>query len=1756
MNTFELHKEIIQDYKAYISSFLTIRDERIRKEVEDGFNKNSFLPEPLIQFNPAYEKGNMLSTLIEEKVICPELNKIFKGFELYKHQEQAIRIGTKGKGFVVTSGTGSGKSLTYLASIFNHVITGEKNKGIKAIIVYPMNALINSQEEEIHKYKINYLASYLTPGDNWDKSKTLNDQIKELESKVKVKFPITYAKYTGQENEEVRINIRQSNPDIILTNYMMLELIMTRQAEGVFRDSMQNSLQFLVFDELHTYKGRQGADVSMLIRRIQAFCKNDLTIIGTSATMATGTVEDQKIAVAKVAGQIFGKNYLKEQIITETLIYSTNASQTIDQAQLINEIRNTTKYPLNEELFHNNPLAIWLEREYALLKHPNGFLEKRKPTTLSSISLQLSSFTKETEATCNEAVIKILLWGAELNILAISRKERKSFLPFKIHQFISQTGTAYVTLDKPEIRYISLNEERYILIDNIKRFLYSILFSRYSGQEFICVDLDFNGKMIKPRQSDDYNESLTQEEFANLKKSGLTPTLNNLNKGYIIFDTPEEPLWSGEMLEDMPGTWYKVKKDGTLKVDDYHDLFLPHPIYFSQSGEFSFEDSTLPMRAWYMATGMLFDPTSGIIYDSRTSENTKLMRLGNEGRSTATTMTTISVLKAMQNQNEERRKQKLLSFTDNRQDASLQAGHFNDFITIVRLRSAIFHALVSKKDHTLSIESIALEVKKQLCLKEVEFARKPTTDESIPNKANQDALEKFIFLKVLYDLKKGWKYILPTLELCGLMSFDFQDLMKLSSSKTFWKGDLLFENLSEEIRYDILNQVLNYFRQSYAIDHHFFDAEEIDRNEKILKDNLDADKIWSLDKNETIEKPFTLFLTQIPETLKRRVFYASAGTRSNLGKYIKRMISKYPKTELSSTDLADFLVSLFQKLTNNHFLVTEVYKQGDESFSGYKLNTQKLLWKLSDGNNVFCDQVYHHFYKEIEIKPNVFFRDFYKQEFDDFQANLIAREHTGQIGKDERIEREQQFRTGEIAALFCSPTMELGIDIAELNLVHMRNVPPSPANYAQRSGRAGRSGQTALVLNYCALGSAHDRHYFNHSMDMVAGVVVPPRIDLVNRDLLHAHINAYLFMEMSFQDIKSSVNEVLDLQKTQENLPLHTELTSIINDQIENYRGDYFTNIKAALSTIEEELIKTNWYNDLWIIDCINKFHDNFDKALSRWRVLFLNALSQRDSAQIILNNYTLRNSNPEKKEAAKNYYTAQNQIQLLLNQQDNKQGESEFYIFRYLASEGFFPGYNFIRLPIRSFLGRRTEGGIYISRPRFIALREFGPQNIIYHNGTKYKISRLVLPNNQFENNKRKIKICLESGYAFMNNDGDAINNDPITNKPLDGGDRVAVYTDLIEVTETNAEPQDRISSQEEERVKMGYDIGLYFNFPEGVESAQKSVIKNNGDELINMWFYKAANLIQVNHKWKAGNGNGFLINKTNGRFEQIRHLNKGNAVNIERTRLYTSDTSDMILIQPVEVLGLDAVGVVSLAFALKRAIERLFQVEESEIGVHLLGNEVASNILIYEASEGSLGILSQLSEDGDLLHQLFVEAYKVCHFSPQTNEDLEPEIGPASYKDLLSYYNQIYHDQLNRHSIKDALELLINCDSDNNQHFNSREDNFKYLYNNYDRLSTMEKDFIDALDQFGGKLPDKAQVNLSGIADTYASADFLYSSDKALVFIDGNVHDRPEIANADNNKRKALRNAGYTVLVWNYREPIKDFLQAYKHIFRCKNI
>jgi ATP-dependent helicase YprA (DUF1998 family) len=262
MDVFSLRGQLIGDYSRFARSFTTIRADDLRGGVDASYASGRYWPDPLIQINPHYQAGRPTSVLAAVGELQALTARHFD-IDLYRHQEQSIACGANGDSFVVTTGTGSGKSLCFFLPIVDRVLrakTKDSNPSYKgAIVIYPMNALANSQREELIKYL----------GEDG---------------------PVTFARYTGQEDGDERERIKRNPPDILLTNFMMLELLMTRQDE-LDRQVIANceGLQFLVLDELHTYRGRQGADVAMLVRRVrERLAPDGLQCIGTSATMASG----------------------------------------------------------------------------------------------------------------------------------------------------------------------------------------------------------------------------------------------------------------------------------------------------------------------------------------------------------------------------------------------------------------------------------------------------------------------------------------------------------------------------------------------------------------------------------------------------------------------------------------------------------------------------------------------------------------------------------------------------------------------------------------------------------------------------------------------------------------------------------------------------------------------------------------------------------------------------------------------------------------------------------------------------------------------------------------------------------------------------------------------------------------------------------------------------------------------------------------------------------------------------------------------------------------------------------------------------------------------------------------------------------------------------------------------------------------------------------------------------------------------------
>jgi len=1786
MDVFSFRDRVVEDYGQFSRSFTQIKAPDLRDFVDGRYREGEFWPSPLIQLNPSFVGGGSISALVEEGLLHPECSRIFRwgkdrgdGVELllHRHQREAIVIARAGVSLVVISGTGSGKSLGYMIPIINRVLEererGDQSKRIRAIVIYPMNALCNSQIEELQKYL------------GWG-------------------YPdgprVTFARYTGQESEEEREKIKNDPPDILLTNYVMLEYILTRQDpldQKVISDAQ--GLEFLVLDELHTYRGRQGADVALLVRRVRQRLNADLICIGTSATMASeGTAAERNGTVAQVASKLFGTSIPVENIVTETLERLTlgdlpDAAE-LSSALAVDYSPDTTAAWSPDDLRHH-PLARWVELRLGLEREDgraDGKWVRCRPRTLQDAALELARASgrlaadEDPDSEAGQRVREAVLTSLRQFLLAAYQVEvgpNRRFFAFRLHQFVSAGGDVHSSLEAPGRRYLTLKGQKYQPNAGRQALLYPVVFCRSCGQEFHPVWAQLHNRRperFEPREFSD-ESSLRERDVVN---------------GYLMPDA--EAAYEVEDLEKarFPDGWLEADKGGELVLKKTYREFAPVPCRIKADGGTS-SDGT---PAWFLKGSFRFCPSCGVEHNVRGSEFRKLCGLNSEGRSSATTTLSLAVLRQLLSFPEAEipdNARKLLAFSDNRQDASLQAGHFNDFVRVLQLRAGLVAALRGKPGHELSLETLALDTEKALRLRADDFIATKGVKPNVEQERRK-ALRGVLEYRLLVDLRKGWRLTNPNLEQLRLLEIDYAELVNCAEDQADWQQrHPLLAHASNEERFLILHRLLEEMRERLAIDCDALGLEEFERRRKAC---FDLEEVWGIRAEEQPELARTVLMS--PVTAEQRLQRLEGlSLRGAFGRWLKARERWLSVEELHRS--LKWKDDLYQEITG-HLLAmlkawglvkpkeVKVGKRKSEVLQGWRLNSSALRWTLVDpdagstktapAQDAYAERLLLQQESSGRRGPvNSYFRSLYEDlasliadpgqaEGRPFVQTLEAREHTAQVDAGVREQREKQFRDARLRLLYCSPTMELGVDISALNTVYMRNVPPTPANYAQRSGRAGRSGQPALVLSYCGATSPHDQYFFSDPTRMVAGAVIAPTLELANEELLKAHFRA-LWLAATRQRLPGKVKELVDLAA--EGRPLVADLREALATD------DACRSAQADGQAIVDDLVENHWLGSTpppwltgsWLDALIRGAALDFDAALRRWRDLLEAVDSQFAQAQKDLANHAL--SERERQAADQRQRAARLQQQLLLaDKPGSGNNNNDFSTYRYLASQGFMPGYNFPRLPLMAYIpGSREQvgGGTFITRPRFVGISEFGPHSLIYHEGNTYKVKGAILglqDNAVAAGNvtlaTQDALLCGVCGHAHLGSGLAEVElcrhcGAPLQEEPKGKAVRVPR---LYQIEQVNTRRAERITSDDEERQRLGYELLTTYEFPQenGVVKVARAQVSSGGQPLLELSYAPATTISRINLGWRRRENRsdmGFPIHPISGRWGGEKQLEAGNAtpgegeedaaeVGYVKITPYVQDRKNALLLQfPNQPANGNwtALQLLSLKNALKRGIEVAFQLDGSEIAAELMPNdEEASALLLYESAEGGAGVLSRLVESPAALRQLGRTALEVCHWRlsdplpviEAALEDADPECEAGCYRCLLGYHNQREHDRIDRRipELKQFLLDLARGELVGQGGTDSRSERLGRLRGFCQ--SGLERLWLETTFRLGHHLPDDAQKEVSG---HFVTPDFTYREAGALVFIDGPHHEKPLQQRLDQQKRQALKDAGIRVVVFD---------------------
>lgn len=1356
LNPIVYTEKVVNSFLRYQLTRFPFSDDRLYEQMRrllrlEETRDTPLLKGPYVSLSRSFREGAAVETLVREGVLHPFMRNLIPYETLYGHQEKGIRSVVDGRTTLISTGTGSGKTECFLYPIISRCLAlrdEDAPAGITAVLIYPMNALAEDQMGRLRGLLAGtgipfgmYVGS--TPERSAD---VAGERLPEGASRADYERALEQAKrehratavHPGEERcsrEEMRTPGRQ--PRILVTNVKQLELLLTRQADVELFDDAR--LEFLVTDEAHTFSGAGGAETACLLRRLRSFCGRDVgetTCVATSATLADP--ETGAEAGRQFAGRFFGVNPDNVELVTEQYAEETWADerrpvpapsgepaahlqavlQAVDQDD---EPGGAVSAALRAMSGQQLEIGRWQEALYDHLAANETVYQIAKALDRPRALRELPA---EMEPALGRAISEeeILAWLA-LGVAA--RKNERPLLRPVVHAFVRGLGGAVVTFpddnDEPRL-WLSAEDERRAEGDE-ERLRLPVLACTSCGQHYFQHHLeDFSmqggklggGKAVGHRR---YWPGLAES------RGGARAVLTDR-----VVGAEDEEGGLGKLT-----SVYLCRHCGALHPDEVSRC--------DGCGEQSVLVTLYAIAQKEDRPGQLPQCVScgapGRPYGGRYREPARPVR--------AVSVADVHVLAQDMVHHAERKR--LLVFADNRQDAAFQAGWMQDHARRFRLRSLMYERI---REGAVKITDLVAWLDD--CLerdRDLSRALIPEVWEvSADAESDQHRQERRYFLRiqVLRELTIGVKQPIG-LEPWGRLRVDYAGL---DASQSF----IVDEAAALGVRADELVQGIGAFldlmrRRNLAL---------YDRDGEIFT------RFWR-EGDAEVSRGYLPKLPGVPKGLKlcrapgdepNRVYqWAAQGGHLTNARQIAQSWG------VPRDDVDAFLERLWRFLAEDLRLLVPVTLKGSRgralpACNGvYQIDSDKLrLTPLRESyrcNKCRRTQVRstpHNRCMGWHCDGTLTFRkddpDSYDLALLDQRVDMIRpKEHSAQVPAEERDRIERLFKgTGQaINALVCTPTLELGVDIGELDTVLLRNVPPLPANYWQRVGRAGRRHRMAVNLTY-ARPVSHDLVYFSEPLKMLEGRVEPPRFNLRNPLMVRKHVHATLLTRLHQLAREDSGLGEHDREEIRE--ALAECFPSRIRSYLFNEDGDLKAaptradRLRTVLSKHENDLVETvsasfarTWPKaDAAVVGAdmltgyVQQAGDALDEVIGRlrqrldWALNQMERLDERRKQQGVLE--------PADDALFQRCKRLVRRIKGVdYRQRQQAEGFDDTVTYSVLAAEGYLPGYG---LEIGSILGTAqmpplTRGAreYPLRRPPAMALREFVPGNLIYANGQRF---------------------------------------------------------------------------------------------------------------------------------------------------------------------------------------------------------------------------------------------------------------------------------------------------------------------------------------------------------------------------------------------------------------------------------------------------
>lgn len=1651
LNPVAYTEKVVRSFLRYQLSTYPFADTSFHAQMRtllslDHTRRTPLMKGPYVSLSRPFREGATIKSIAGQGILHPALVGMVPHLNLYGHQEAAVRAIHDGKHTLVSTGTGSGKTECFLYPIISQCLKLKDQNappGICAVLVYPMNALAEDQLGRLRELLAGTgitFAMYVgkTPE---NKADVAGHRLPPGASRADYRAALKKAQEQKQEvavhpAEErcSREELREAGgqPRILLTNVKMLELLLTRQKDVELFDNAR--LDFLVFDEAHTFAGAQGAETACLIRRLRAFCEQSAVALGsggpaktvcvaTSATIADPTGGD--VAPRDFARRFFGVN--KDDVAIVGEVYEaqawgqnrrdpgapTSPAGKDISAEVLKTVLKAVDVGDSGGAMVSDALkaltgtglaperqADWRDALYdALLENEVAYrltVELLQPRPLDTVVHVLDGVMKR--AVTEEEVLAYLALGAA------ARKQGRALLRPVIHSFVRGVGGAVVTFpvaqERPKL-WLSAEDATAQHPALVK---FPVLTCSTCGQHYFehhAADWQFTAKVPGGGEAvEDRCFWRPQDASTGGKRLVVTDTVISADDG-----------------DDDPAK--------TARVHVCRCCGAVHP-------------KALDRCDACAAQGPMVELLAVQEKEERPGQLTRCVSCGQGGRVwntwyreparpvKAVPVADVHVLAQDMVQHADRRR--LLIFADNRQEAAFQAGWMRDHARRFRLRSLMYERItqgaVSIGDLTKFLDD-RLEKDDDLSRMLVPEVWQVAAKEAAGT-AHVEERKYFLRIQVLREIVTGIKQRVG-LEPWGRLRVDY---LNLSGDHAWIKHEAAALGVDPALLADGISDLLDRARRAYQLH---------DSQKRIFG------KFWG-DGDFELQRGYLPDMAGIPKAVK-----LSRDPGDEPGRVAQWLSAKGETTAraavkkwgVATDKAAEFLERLWAFLADDLKIlvpVTLVGQRGNalpgcagaRQVDGDKVRLVPThgLWRCRTCRRAQTRTTPHGLCQAFRC-DGVLIReeenpDSYDLDLLDHGSHMVrAREHSAMVPAFDRDLIERQFKgDGEqINTLVCTPTLELGVDIGALDAVLMRNVPPLPANYWQRVGRAGRRQRMAVDLTY-ARPTTHDRFYFNDPQKMLAGRVDPPRFNLRNPLMVARHVNAAVLTRLRqlaragsslSQGDRTELVEALAITfpamvksflfEADGRLRTSPFDVSPFRTVVSKHRADLLQSVKRSFATTwppEDRAV----IDDTVLENATDKTPDELERVVGVLRRRLAWALSQLDRLE------AKRKASGTLDEEDKSLYQRCDRLVRRMKGQDTRgKGDAEGYddveTYGVLAAEGFLPGYGLEGGSIRAVaqLPRWQTGSsdFVLPRPPAVALREYVPGNLIYANGNRFVARYFQL-------------MPQEPAFFDVNIESETAMEVPGSANAV--GNLGSASLPAVPVCDVQLTHRSHISDEEDFRFQMPvttfgtergrHEAGVAFAWGERTVHFRKGV---------------HLRLVNVGPSRKVDqNELGYPVCQVCGQsrtpFASAAELDKFGKDHSQRcgkppvnVGFYADIVADALSLPSCA----DKTEAYSLAEAVRTGATRVLDMERDDLQVLVLGTPGSdeATAILFDPMPGGSGLLEQLCERFGEIVQAIKPIVSNC-----------PSGCERSCNDCLrTFRNAFYHAALDRHLVEDVL-------------------------------------------------------------------------------------------------------------------------------------